>query len=517
MSQPPTKFTIKLLNLEEVDFTNPEQKIKSPRSLNIISSLGLKPKDLYQISFEEFIKNNPDLKKIGKEIQVQRYNFYNEERENNIKRCIEQRREIIRLTKKNKTNKNKEKLTSLSDNDISITEINSDINSNNITKSRNLNKTKSNTNTQSLKISNYKIINDKDKKIYLTDNSYIMKGKHGYNTEITKNELEQITCLKNEKNIFDKKNELKDDAMLKFLRSEILREKKIQSVKNKINKKQKKISNFLKNRDEGIKMIENERYHDKMDIFKRQQLYEKMLSNYDEKIYMTKKQQQEQMRSKTLNSEKINELNEKIKDYERKNNAYKRKIENIFDLKEKQEIEDRKIKEKKFNMHKPDLGIRKLYDLEQKLELERFRRENALINNVNKFQDKINNILVKKEEKEQKILKKKEDVEKKREEKMMLNNMKYEEVRNNVKKNQTLLEQKRNLKLKSLEQKDLKDFAIKQEKIKLYEERKKINQQNQENRELLKNKLKNILKDNSNFESLENENDENIINKLLYN
>lgn len=93
-------------------------------------------------------------------------------------------------------------------------------------------------------------------------------------------------------------------------------------------------------------MIENERYHDKMDIFKRQQLYEKMLSNYDEKIYMTKKQHQEQMRSKTLNSEKINELNEKIKDYERKNNAYKRKIENIFDLKEKQEIEDRKIKEK---------------------------------------------------------------------------------------------------------------------------------------------------------------------------
>ena len=70
----------------------------------------------------------------------------------------------------------------------------------------------------------------KDKKIYLTDNSYIMKGKHGYNTEITKNELEQITCLKNEKNIFDKKNELKDDAMLKFLRS-------IKRKKNSISKK----------------------------------------------------------------------------------------------------------------------------------------------------------------------------------------------------------------------------------------------------------------------------------------
>ena len=35
MAQPKSKLTIKLLNLEEVDFTNPEQKIKSPRSLNI--------------------------------------------------------------------------------------------------------------------------------------------------------------------------------------------------------------------------------------------------------------------------------------------------------------------------------------------------------------------------------------------------------------------------------------------------------------------------------------------------
>ena len=301
--------------------------------------------------------------------------------------------------------------------------------------------------------------------------------------------------------------------MLKFFKSEILREKKIQSVKNKINKRQKKISNFLRSRDEGIKYMENERYQDKMDIFQRQLLYQKMLSNYDKKIYTTNKQQQEQIRSKTLNSDKVLELNEKIKDYERKNKAYKRKIETIFDLKEKQEIEEKKVKEKKFNIHKPDLGVRKLADLEQKLELERFRRENALINNVNLFQNKINNILEKKEQKEQKIMKQIETEEKKREEKLILNNMKYENVRNNVKKNQTKLEEKRNLKLKSLEKKDLKDFAIKQEKLKMYEERKKINQQNYENREMLKNKLKEMLKDN-NINTIES--DENILKNLLY-
>ena len=513
MSQPKNKLSIKLLNLEEVDFTNPEQKIKSPRSLNIISSLGLKPKDLYQISFQEFLNNNPDLKKLGKEIQNQRYQFYNQERENNINRCIEQRQELIKLTKKNKQKQNnikeikENKVTSLSDIELS----NNDISIQSKSKISNISKT--NLNTKPIKLSKCKLIKSKDKKIYMTDSSYIMQDKNGNNAEITKNELDNITCLKNEKNILDKKNELQEEAMLKFFKSEILREKKIQSVKNKINKRQKKISNFLRSSDEGIKYMENERYQDKMDIFQRQLLYQKMLSNYDKKIYTTNKQQQEQIRSKTLNSDKILELNEKIKDYERKNKAYKRKIETIFDLKEKQEIEEKKVKEKKFNIHKPDLGVRKLADLEQKLELERFRRENALINNVNLFQNKINNILEKKEQKEQKIMKQIETEEKKREEKLILNNMKYENVRNNVKKNQTKLEEKRNLKLKSLEKKDLKDFAIKQEKLKMYEERKKINQQNYENREMLKNKLKEMLKDN-NINKIES--DENILKNLLY-
>ena len=511
MSQQKNKFQLKLLSLEDVDFTNPNQKIKSPRSLNIISSLGLKPKDLYKISFKEFLKNNPELKKMGKEIQEQRYKLFEEERQNNINRCIDQRKEIIMLTKKAKHSKNnneeKDKFGSLSDNDFSISEVYA-------TKSRNLNKTKSNVNSQVIRISNYKVVNDKDKRIYMTENSYIMKDKNGNNAELTKDDLNKITCLKNEKNLLDKKNEMKEDAMLKYLKSEIMREKKIQLVKKRIYLKEKKLSNFLKEKNEGIKLIENERYQDKMDIYKRQKLYEKMLSNYDRKIYTTKKQQQEQIRSKTLNPEKIEELNEQIKDYERKNKEYKRKIENIFDLKEKQEIEDKKITEKKFDIHKPDLGIRKIADLEKKLELQRFRRENALINNINKFQDKINNILVKKEEKEKKILKTKESEEKKREEKLMLNNLKYEEVINKVKKNQIKLEQKRNLMLKSLEKKDLKDFAIKQEKIKIFEERKKINQINQENREILKNKLKNIINE-KNFQDIEN--DDNLLNKLLYN
>ena len=138
------------------------------------------------------------------------------------------------------------------------------------------------------------------------------------------------------------------------------------------------------------------------------------------------------------------------------------------------------------------------------------------MSHMNQFQNKINNILVKKEEKEKKIKKAIREAEKKREEKRMLQSIHYEEVRNNVKKNQKKLEKERNLKLQDLEKKDLKDFAIKQEKIKMYEERKKMNQQSYEEREAMRAKLKEILKEQNKNKDFD-EKDENIINKVLNN
>ena len=207
-------------------------------------------------------------------------------------------------------------------------------------------------------------------------------------------------------------------------------------------------------------------------------------------------------------------LKEQIKDYEKKNKEFKKRISDIFDLKD---IEGIKTKEKKFDPNNPDLGLRKLVDLEEKLEIEKFRREKALMTHINQFQNKINNILEKKEEKEKKIKKAIEKAEKKREAKRILQSIHYEEVRNNVKKNEKNLENKRNIKLKDLEKKDLKDFAIKQEKIKMYEERKKINQLNYEEREAMKAKLKEIFKEQKAKKIETNENDELIINKLLNN
>ena len=217
--------------------------------------------------------------------------------------------------------------------------------------------------------------------------------------------------------------------------------------------------------------------------------------------------------------------------------AYKRKIENIFDLKEKQEMEDKKVmSEKKFNIHRPDLGIRKLADLEKKLELERFRRENALINNVNNIQDKINKILVKKEEKEKNILKTKESEEKKREEKLMLNNLKYEEVINKVKKNinvekaeehiknieinldkgediNTDINQKINLENENKEEKNDDQNIKEEESNNLKKEEKDNNEINDDyvNNYLSKLNTADLIKDNLNLPSLDNYND---LNKM---
>ena len=478
----------------------------SPRSLNVISSLGLKAQDLYKVSFQDYLKQNPELKKLSKELQNQRYDLYEEERQNNINRCIQKRKEIISITKKgtkrpSKNNKNLENEETIKSPNKTNELSHSGKLGNNMYKSGHSYRPKLN--------SKEKLFSEKDKKILITENSYVMNSNDGNKALITREDLDNITCLKKEKSKLEKKMEQKDDYLMRLLKGELTREKKIQKVKKKINDKEKRLKQFLKDKNENIKIIENERYQYKQDVFERQKLYEKMMANYEKKIVMTKKQQQELSKNKALNKEKIDELKEQINEYEKKNEEIKQKISDMFDLKDK----EREIKEKKFDIVKPDMGKRKLVDLEEKLELERFRRENALMTNLNNFENKINNILEKKEEKEKKIKKTIQAAEKKREEKRVLQSIHYEEVRNKVRDKQKKMEEKRNLMLQDLEKKDLKTFAIKQEKIKMLEERRKINQQNYENRKAMKEKLKEILKEQQYGENEQNE--EKIFNKLI--
>ena len=355
------------------------------------------------------------------------------------------------------------------------------------------------------------IITEKNGRILMTDDSYIMQNSFGNNSLITKNDLNKVTCLRKEKSRLEKQAEEKDEYLMRILKSEIIREKKIRKVKEKINKKEKQLKKFLKDKNDGIKYIENERYQDNQYKYERKQLYEKILSNYELKINTVKKSND---KNSHINKDKLEELRGQIKDYERKNEEYKQKINEMFDLRDN---EDNKqlMDIKKLDPSNSSLGQKKLIDLEEKFEMERFRRENALMNHMNQVQSKINGFLEKNEEKEKKIKKAIEKIEKKREEKRIIQSMHYDEIRENVKNKQKKLEKERKRKLESLEKKDLKNFAIRQEKIKIYEEKKKMNQLNYEEREAMKAKLKEILKNKKNLDKIEE--NEDFLHDLLNN
>ena len=272
-----------------------------------------------------------------------------------------------------------------------------------------------------------------------------------------------------------------------------------------------------------------DRYDDKQDIHERQIIYEKMLSNYDQKVYLSKQQQLEKNKNSNLNkisvetSKKMEELDKQIKDYERKNEEYKQKITNLFDLKEKEEM-DKKIKERIENKEKNKKSPmkketsfhmikQKLNDYEEKLEIQKYRRENALIMSMSKFQNKINDFLEKNEKKEERIKKTILEEEKKKEEKLMKKKDHFDEVRNNAKIEEKKKEEKRQKLMEDIEKKNLKTFAIKQEKQKMYEERQRLNKLNQEERNALKLKLQEVLNKENNIK--DGEKNEEFIQKLI--
>ena len=366
--------------------------------------------------------------------------------------------------------------------------------------------------------------------IIVTENSYVKNYSKGKKAEITKEDLEKYTCLRDEKDKLKKKAQTKDDHLMRFYKAQKDRAIELQKVRDKLKEKDKKLQKYLNIKNKEIKKLENERYQDHQDIHERQQIYEKLLSNYDQKIYYTKEQQKEQNKTINLNkissetSKKMEELNKQIKDYEKKNDEYKQKIASIFDLKEKDEM-DRKIKEwndkvkkekREKSMKKENSSTlikKKFNDLEEKLEIEKYRRENALLTSMDKFQTKINSFLEKKEEKEKKrkdaIIK----AEKEKEEKMLSKSNHLDKVKKNIIKVEKDKEKKRLELIDKIEKQNLKDYAIKQEKNKIYEEKRKINIENQKQRQALKLQIQNIIKKEKNLS--EGQKTDEIINQLL--
>jgi hypothetical protein len=283
-------------------------------------------------------------------------------------------------------------------------------------------------------------------------------------------------------------------------------------------KKEKRYKQFLKEKKDGLKYIENERYQDQIDIQERQKLYEKILSNYYKNLNGIKKQNSQIKKKKNANGEnnkneeKIENVKLHIKDYEIINKKYKQKINEMFDLNYSREPKPTEPVVKRSELSNSKFG-RKIIEMEEKYEIDKIKRESALMSHISQYQKKINEFLAKKDEKEHNIKERMKNIEKKREEKRIIKSMQFDEMREKIKDNQKRLENERIKKLEDLEKKDLKDFAIRQEKIKMYEERKKINQQNYEEKEMMKAKLKEVLKNKK--KHINNIEDNSLINILM--
>ena len=482
----------------------------SPRSLNAIASLGFKIRDLYQITMQEFLNKNPDYKKESKEIQKQRYELYEEQRKNNINRCIEKRQEIIANSKKIKPSVKVFKEESEEEEEDIDLDLDYRIKLRNNIKNSEANNYLLRKN-YSLKKPNFTPKN----KILVTENSYVFNNSSGVKSEITKEDLSKYAYLKDEKKKLERKVETKDDHFMRYLKVQLDRAKKLKKVKAKLEEKEKRIENFMKVKKKGRKKMENERYQDHQGVYERQKIYEKMLENYDQKVFLSKKQQQEKNNFNTLSNDKIGlekskskmeELKGQIKEYERKNIEYQQKINDLFALKDKSEI-NKKIKERIENKDnkKNDLSTsfsmkKKLNDMEEKLEIEKFRRENALMENMKNFQDKINQYLEKNEQKEEKIKNAIKKAEKEREDRRMVRSNYFNKARENIKKNEIKKESERQKLLESIEKKNLKDFAVKQEKKLMDEKRKKMNNYGRYEREQLKKKVQEIIVGETNYE-----------------
>ena len=461
---------------------------------------------------------------MTKEIQQQRYSLYEQERQSKIERCIAKRQEIIANTKKIKP---KEKNKNLNENSEEEEDNNFYYNSLNYEEYKRRYKIRNTENNYIFRKSNS---TKKQKsipinKVIVTDNSYTINNGKGKKSTLTQDEVDNIQCIKDEKEKLRKKSAKKNEQLMRYLQVELDRVHKINKVKEKLNKKDENIKEFIKVRNKTIKQMENDRYQDHQDINERQKIFQKMLSNYDQKLYLSK--QLEKNKAATLDkintktNKKMEELSKQIQDYEDKNNKYKEKITKLFDLKDKEEM-DKKIKERIDKKENNDSSLRqtstdlikkKLNNFEEKLEIEKYRRENALMISMSKFQNKIINCLEKSGEKEKKIKNTLLEENKKREEKRKKQTNHFAEVRNNVKKNEELKEEKRQKLIEDIQKKDLKTYAIKEEKKKINEEKLKMNKINREERNAMKLKIQEIINKEKNFG--EGEKNEELIQKLI--
>ena len=83
-----------IVTIENSDFSK-NTRINSPRSLEAMKKLGIEQSELIKLSIEEFKAQNPDVKKLSKDLVKFRYEANEKYRNNTIDLIKEERNNII--------------------------------------------------------------------------------------------------------------------------------------------------------------------------------------------------------------------------------------------------------------------------------------------------------------------------------------------------------------------------------------------------------------------------------------
>ena len=248
---------------------------------------------------------------------------------------------------------------------------------------------------------------------------------------------------------------------------------------------------------------------DHKDVYERKILCDEMVSNYENKLYFKKKQREKDYDTLIANEKdekkrkkllfKKHHLERQIEDYEKKEKQNLKKINDLFEL-EKNEKKTASPKKNEDNLTSRELIQKRYDDLEEKLQIEKYRRETALLRSIDRRQNKLNLLIEQNEEKEEKTKKALQKAKEEREKKIQERNQLFEEVMERIKNNNKMLEEKRRRKLMdTIEKRNLRSFAIKREKEKMVEDKKKLNIMKNKQNEDVKLKLEKIINSESNI------------------
>ena len=413
MNEPPKSKnnSSKKISLENFDTNKKKIRITSPHSILACEIMGIKLDELAYLTYEEYLKKNPEFKYLDETTKLERYEHHQARREKLITSLREKRNYLIE--KENETNTN---ITNINDK----TSYGNLLYRNDSYNNFNFNKTHFYPKTNLRKSESMGNINDKNKNSLMLNEEekfkkFSRRQKINMKLQIDYKLMQERIRLKTKEKM---KLKSENDKMMKLKKQDELMQKKMKEEMREMEQKQR-LENYRKNLEkkrkdktnrERIKMINEQKRKDeeerqrkiKFDEQEKKEkeirdkanennkiLHQELLRRQNELNKLDKKrrillEQKKEERSKQIN-EKAKELQDKINYVLGENERIKEEKIMLYYQKQKKMEEYQKQKEMERNLEQ----INKLQENQKKLE----KIQSILRRNKKKQEEKIKHYL----------------------------------------------------------------------------------------------------------------------------